>query len=427
MTKKIFPIENSTACLLKWGWSSIFFQSGTSSSCHRTQKYSIDPDNFSQFHNVPAKLQARDKMLNNEWPGAGCEYCKNAESHGVKSDRQFQLEQLQDINLVPPELLVDASSTNVTPTMIEVYFTNICNMACVYCGPHHSSKWVDENKKHGNFFSGTTELFDVTQEQKNIHYDKMVKDFWVYLSGVAKHIQRYHILGGEPFLIKELDDSIKFWARYGHPDLQISIVSNLNIPHERFKSYIEKFQLLVNHKKMWRLQLTASLDCWGKEQEHSRHGLDLSVWQKNFEYILNTPWILPSINSTISALTIKSMPELIEKINEWNLQQEPVVEEFRTYDNSILHSFESSTGVENPYMFGPGVFDQEFDKILSLMPSVTENQKGQKEMMTSIAQQQKQSVRNYSKIKQLTQYLDALDQRRNTNWRALYSWLDTFS
>jgi hypothetical protein len=429
MTKKIFPIATESACLLKWNWSTIYFQSGSSSSCHRTQKYAIDPDNFFNFHNLPAKVQARTKMLNGQWPGAGCEYCKNAELHGTVSDRQFQLEQLQDTNLVPPELLINASSTEVTPTIVEVYFNNTCNMACIYCGPHHSSKWVDENKKYGNFFANESEDFSVVQEQKNIHYDKMVKDFWNYLgsNNRAQHIQRYHMLGGEPFLLKEFDDSIKFWARYGHPDLQISIVSNLNIPHDRFKSYIEKFRLLAKHKKMWRLQLTASLDCWGPEQEHSRYGLDLSLWQKNFEYILNTPWILPSINSAISALTIKSMPALVEKINHWNCNQDPVVEEYRTYNNLILHSFNTSNGIDNPYMFGDGVFDHEFDQAIALMPATTDSQKGQKQMMISIAQQQKQSVKDHSKVKKLKEYLDVLDQRRGTNWRSLYQWLDALS
>lgn len=429
MTKKIFPINTASACLLKWGWSSIYFQSGTSSSCHRTQKYAIDSANFAQFHNLPAKVEARHKMLNGEWPGAGCEYCKNVEAHGEQSDRLFQLDQLQDINLVAPELLDDPTSTHVTPTMVEVYFTNTCNMSCVYCGPHFSSKWVDENKKYGNFFAKSTESFGVEKEQENPYYDKMVSDFWKYLAtgDTAKHIQRYHILGGEPFLLKEFDDSIKFWARYGHPDLQISIVSNLNIPHERFKSYIQKFELLVKHKKMWRLQLTASLDCWGKEQEHSRFGLSLDLWQKNFEYILNTPWILASINSTISALTIKTMPELIEKINEWNSKQEIVVEEFRTYPNPILHSFNTSGGIDDPYMFGSGVFDCDFDCILSLMPEETENQRGQKQMMQGIAQQQRQSTKNQHKIDKLKHYLDELDRRRNTNWRETYQWLDALS
>jgi hypothetical protein len=90
-TRVVFPIKSSTACLLKWSWSSIFFQSGTSASCHRTQNYPIDPDNFSSFHNLPEKIQARNKMLSGEWPGAGCEYCKNIEEAGGESDRKFLL------------------------------------------------------------------------------------------------------------------------------------------------------------------------------------------------------------------------------------------------------------------------------------------------------------------------------------------------
>jgi hypothetical protein len=39
------------------------------------------------------------------------------------------------------------------------------------------------------------------------------------------------------------------------------------------------------------LQITASSDCWDSEQEYVRYGLDLAQWQRNFELLLNQPWI----------------------------------------------------------------------------------------------------------------------------------------
>ena len=285
MTNKIFPINTDTACLLKWNWSTIFFNSGTSASCHRTQRYPIDPNNFDNFHNLPDKVRARKIMLDGQWPGSGCEYCKIVEEHNGISDRESNLNQLQNKLLVPPELHNNATETAVTPTILEVYFNNTCNMACVYCGPHFSSKWEDENRRFNGEFELDSGPYSNQRAQNNTHYDDMVAKFWQWLAqdDHYKTIQRYHILGGEPFILKELDDSIDFWDQHGNPDLVFSVITNLNIPHSRFVNYIKKFERLVLSNKIWKLQLTASLDCWGTEQKYVRWGLDLDLWQKNFE------------------------------------------------------------------------------------------------------------------------------------------------
>lgn len=427
MTNKvIFPIRSETSCLLKWAWSTVYFNSGTSASCHRTKKLQIDPNNFASFHNLPDKITAREKMIQGQWPGDGCEYCKNIEDGGGLSDRKLHDELISDAKLIPPELQTDTNAVNVTPTILEVYFTNTCNMSCVYCGPHFSSKWEDENRKHGNIFQDLIKnKFSILQPQENPNYEKMVKGLWDYLKegNRAAAIQRFHVLGGEPFLLKELDQTIAFWARYGHPDLQISLISNLNIPHDRFKNYIKKFELLVKKNKMWRLQLTASLDGWASDQEYTRFGLDLSLWEKNFEYILNTPWICPSINSAITALTIKGLPALVKKINEWNQKQEDVVEEFRTYPNPVLHSFNTTNTFDSPYIFPGSVFLKEFNQVLELMPEETETQRGQKVLMQGIADMSQQQTGDPEKIIALKGYLDQLDARRNTNWRSTFPWL----
>lgn len=420
MNKPVFPIKSDTACLLKWSWSTVFFNSGSTASCHRTQKYAIDPDNFANFHNVPDKILAREKMQAGEWPGHGCEYCKNIESAGGVSDR------LSNANadwLVPPELLSDATATAVTPTTLEVYFKNTCNMACVYCGPHFSSLWEEENRKFGKSFS-TGQAFDVKAAQHNPDYDRMVTDFWQYLGDKYKTIRRYHILGGEPFLMRELDDSIEFWRTHPNPDLTFSIITNLNIPTERFERYIRQFEKLVLGNKIWRLQLTASLDCWGDEQEYVRYGLDLATWQRNFELLLNKPWIVLSINSAVSALTIKSMPQLLAKINEWNRGQTAVIQglDRERRAEPILHSFNTTGQLDDPYKFG-SYFEQDMQRILALMPTATEDQQRQRDVMSGIAQQLSATATDTAKIKELTRYLDQLDARRQTNWPSLFPWL----
>jgi hypothetical protein len=412
-SKRIFPIKQDPACLLKWGWSSIYFTHGTTSSCHRTKKFTIDPNNFENFHNLPEKIKDREMMLDGKWCGNGCEYCRDIEQKNQISDRIMQLDMQQDPGLTAPELHIDPTATHVTPTIIEAWFSNTCNMKCIYCGPEYSSLWVDEIRKHGTTYVHPP--IPITKDT-NPHREKMIADFWKYLETDNRYraLRRYHVLGGEPFLIEGTDQSLDFWDQHPNPDLVFAVISNFNIPHARFLKYVDRFQRLVDENKVWQFQLTASIDSWGPHQEFVRYGLDLDLLQKNFESLLGRPWASLSVNSTISSLTIKQMPELMEKINQWSSQ----------HHEPILHSFNYSMNHDNPFMFGRGVFDEDFEKILALMPEDTEIQRSQKSMMNGIAESLKNTDINLEKIKRYKQYLDLLDQRRGTNWRALFSWLD---
>ena len=131
--QQIFPIKSDTGCLLKWAWSSVYLNQGTSSSCHRTDQQPIPPDNFESFHNLPNKIEARQMMLRGEWPQGGCQYCEKIEGAGGMSDRQYQLHAGHDQDRTPHELFEDPTALEVVPTILEVYFSNVCNMACLYC------------------------------------------------------------------------------------------------------------------------------------------------------------------------------------------------------------------------------------------------------------------------------------------------------
>jgi len=153
-----------------------------------------------------------------------------------------------------------------------------------------------------------------------------------------------------------------------------------------------------------------------------RYGLNLETWLQNFEYCIDRPWISLSINSAISALTIKGLPTLLEKINHWNTQQTKVAGRWQS--EPIIHSFNTSGQQDNPYIFGSGVFDNDFEKILQLMPKNNSIQQGRFLAMEGIANKQKNSIRDNIYIENLKTYLDQLDVRRKTNWRTQFGWLD---
>jgi hypothetical protein len=288
----------------------------------------------------------------------------------------------------------------------------------VYCGPHHSSLWEEENRKYGNLFKDN-DPYSVKNSQGNLNYDKMVADLWLYLAANNRYLtlRRFHILGGEPFLLKELDESINFWDTHGNPDLVFSIITNLNIPTARFQQYLDRFEHLVKQNKIWKFQITASLDGWGPEEEYVRYGLNLETWERNFKLILDKPWITASINSAVSSLSIKQLPALVNKMKEWN--------NLRPVDSEpIVFSFNYTTNHTNPLMFGKGVFDEDFSLALSLLDKKSKSQIGIYQALESIGTTISSSTRNLENINGLKKYLDQIDQRRKLDWRKTFPWLD---
>jgi hypothetical protein len=108
----------------------------------------ICKENFNNFHNTEVVLSDRTRMLQGLWPEKSCSYCKNIEESGGVSDR---LRQIDIPNLSPLELVNDPSAIVVSPTVLEVFFSNTCNLGCLYCTPVLSSVINAENQKFGSF------------------------------------------------------------------------------------------------------------------------------------------------------------------------------------------------------------------------------------------------------------------------------------
>jgi hypothetical protein len=398
LKNKRFPIQTETACQLKWNWSTIFLTTEKTASCHRTDHHRFDTELF-DFHNTPSKLDDRARMLQGQWPAKGCDYCKDIEHAGGRSDRLTNLD-FPGIH-APPELDQDPQATQVTPRILEVYFDNTCNLKCVYCGPHFSSLWDAENVRFGQpAFAKST----------NIEINK--QRIFAWLTQHGQHLTHFNILGGEPLYQRELDQCLTLFEQYPAPELKLQIFTNLNARLERVQDMVGRVKKLIDSNHLREFEITASLDCWGSPQEYARFPLDLKIWQRNFEYLLEQSWINLIISSTITPLTVKTLPELLEKIQVWN-QARTV----HHYQNSV-----NSPGYMFIDIFGD-IFSADFERALALKPEHTPEQQSSKQYLAGIARQAASRSPNVPQIKKLYQVLNELDHRRNTDWRITFPWL----
>ena len=417
--KKYFPIKTDTSCLAKWSFSKIVLHQGLTSSCHRVIHHTFDIENFN-FHNTPEKIAQREMMLDNQWPNGNpgplettCEqYCGKAEQNGGQSDRQFY-NLIPDI--YPEELNYDRTLTSIMPTILEVYIDNTCNLKCIYCIPELSSGIHAEMIRFGKFEKNGLALETTYTRPEN--FEQIQQEFWKWMANNAIKLKRLQLLGGEPFYQKQFDTFLEFFDNNPCPNLEFEIVSNLMIKQSKLKEYINRIKQLIAEKKLRRLDMHCSIDCWGPQQEYVRHGIELKQWEENFKYLISERWIKLNINNTISVLTIKTLPELLCKLEEW------------TKDRKIEHYFAQLfyPSYLAPDILGADEFEQDFDTILSLMETKSWRGIHAREHFIATTNNIKKSKINKSEVLKLLTYLDELDKRRNTNWRELFPWLEKYN
>jgi len=418
MEKKYFPIRTDTSCLAKWSFSKIALHLGVTSSCHRVIDHKFDIETFN-FHNTAEKIEQRETMLQGHWPSGDpgptettCEeYCGKFEKNNGRSDRQFY-NSLPDLH--PPELDQDSTLTHVDPTILEVYLDNTCNLKCVYCGPELSSGIDSEMKKFGKF-----EKHNLVLESKFKHPDNfshIEEKFWEWMENNAHKLKRLHLLGGEPFYQTQFDTFLEFLENNPCPDLELEIVSNLMIKKSKLEKYIGRIKQLIAKKKLGRLDMHCSIDCWGPQQEFTRHGIKLTQWEDNFRYLIGERWIKLNLNGAISVLTIKTIPGLLKKLKEWS------------QDRKIEHYFAQVYYPDYmaPDILGADEFSNDFKTILNLMETESWHGPSAKEHFTAITNNVKNSRLDKGKVLQLITYLDEIDRRRKTDWKTLFPWLEEY-
>lgn len=418
MKSKPFPIKEGIPCQLKWNHSTVFLTMATTASCHRVTH---DPyefkDNKFNFHNIKSKLQARTKMLKGEWPGRGCEHCKSTEDAGGISDR---LSSLKMPGLTAPkELENNLTAVDVTPTQLEIYFSNTCNLKCMYCNSKFSSTIDNENRIHGKWVYGEyrnnlgKHIYIPGKIEINPNIEEDTNRLFVWLEEHIHELNKVMILGGEPFLQKETERMVRLLERTSNPNLTLVIFSNLTVDTTRVQKWLARMWKLVEQKKLDNLQVVGSLDCWGPQAEYVRNGLDLNKYVDNMEFILNKTKITASINSAMTALTIPTLPDLIVQVNKWS--------SIREVYWSGMKAGDAGRPYLNPTIFGKKILPLGIDKAIEVYETNGDVIKeAQLNNLKGIRTECENTEPDLLQQKLLKIYIKELDRRRNTDYTKLF-------
>jgi hypothetical protein len=138
----------------------------------------------------------------------------------------------------------------------------------------------------------------------------------------------------------------------------------------------------------------------------------LVKWQQNFEYLLGQNWINLIINSTVTPLTVKTLPDLLTKINQWSK-----IRKVYHYQNSV-----NGPAYMFIDIFG-NIFAEDFERAIQLKPESTPEEIASKNYLVGIARQSQHKSPNVIKIRRLFEFLNTMDQRRQTRWPEVFPWL----
>jgi len=185
----------------------------------------------------------RQQKIIEQHPVATCHTCYDIEQgkQGFDhiSDRIFYIRELKD---TPPSTY---QVGNFNLQTVDVRWTNLCNFACVYCGPQFSSRWSEELKIRPSV-PDQQQLTDF----KNYIYDHV---------GQLKHV---YLAGGEPLLMKENLILLE----------KLDSNTNIRINTNLSKVDTQVFDAVCGFKNVhW----TVSVETQAEEFEYIRHG---GIW-----------------------------------------------------------------------------------------------------------------------------------------------------
>jgi hypothetical protein len=273
-------------------WANIDFSpTGDISPCckfqtkHYSQKYNIQHNSIQEYSNSDFLKQIKKDFTTDVWP-IGCERCVIEESNNIKSKRQLDFDRWGN-----EYKTYELSDNNFITASIA--FGNTCNLKCITCNPHASSKWREEYK----------EIYNISIEHHKFYKQNFVNDFVT----VTPNIIHIDIPGGEPFLsgVREQQELLKFYIEADQAKfISLHYTTNATVFPE------STWWELWKHFKEIDLQL--SIDGIGKRYEYIRYPANWDEVTVNIDQYLTKQSLdnfRLSLSHTVSAFNIYYLDE----------------------------------------------------------------------------------------------------------------------
>jgi MoaA/NifB/PqqE/SkfB family radical SAM enzyme len=229
-------------------------------------KYDLKVTDLETVYKSQYMQDMRKALRNGEKPAA-CKLCWDEEDAGRTSKRINSRIRLK-------ELYEKVDWENDTPDQlwfIDLKLGNICNLKCRICGSWSSSKWAQEEMAYLPEGRNKKEHIAYTWLKQGA-WPRQTETFWKNLREMLPQIKYFEFTGGEPWMIQEHIELLKFAVETGESK-HIDIHYNTNATQ-----YPTDLVSLWEH--FGRVDIAFSVDNVGDRFEYERYGADWNVANK---------------------------------------------------------------------------------------------------------------------------------------------------
>lgn len=244
-------------CSQKFTWLTVDFDKRTTKSCCDVPEVKIDltwlKDNPGKLFNNETYINERKYMLDGGKLDS-CQHCWINESNGIPSRREM----CGAKDLTHQDIISE-------PTMLNIDLGHECNMSCVYCNTHHSSSWLREVKRYGEYPDNKERFkiqpIDVALSRLSVKEKQALESTTLLLDEIKqyKNLDFLEITGGEPFLYNNL---VNLCQSISAKDIRI--VTGLGVNPKRFRRILEQLPKETT--------MIISAESVGQLYEFVRHG-----------------------------------------------------------------------------------------------------------------------------------------------------------
>ena len=279
----------------------------------------------------------RRTMMDGKIP-ASCTKCFEEESKGVVSKRVWETGTWMERGLDIPQMLNDTKEDGRYKDelqYLDLRLGHTCNIKCVMCSPHDSSKWVKDWKV-------LEPQLEDPEVKRQMQWDKAEFNnkwheqviFWHDLYKQIPNLREVYFAGGEPLMIAEHKKFIEEIIRQGY-NTRIRLRYNTN-------GILVDEELIELWKHFELVKVGVSMDAAGPRNNYIRFPTDWNTVETNLHMLDNTPDnIRPSIATAIQIFNIKHLPDFIH----WKLSQN-----FRKVNTEEIKGVKAGGGLINMHL-----------------------------------------------------------------------------
>ena len=337
--------------------------------CCQSGRVRTDKNQIDRIWNLEPLAELRTNNKQGQLSEEFCKNCTKLEATGNQSRRHTTEQFYRNWNSVDKNIRA-----------LDIKLGNLCNLKCTICSPTSSTSWIPDAKKLGR------------KVDDHLYYSKDYNhNFKLYVDNpaVLKDLEMIKFWGGEPLIDEKHADVLEFLD-------QQDLLKNCRVVYNTNGTQLVSERVLKLWDRAKLVELYFSIDDIGSRFDYQRFGADWNQVVKNLQWYNQN---LPSnhlfyIQTTVSYLNLWYLPEL----HDWKQQQ------FDTnrMGDQVKLLLQPADGICSIKNISTGLQTQLLDRFKNY-PSLIEFLKFSEPI-------------NHYRPTQFLDYINKLDQIRNTQW-----------